>query len=362
MDDEEIVDYRNALIDLIAEAQPTFAELRMLAERSGIAPHLSSTIAEGTNDLVMEAIRAPIELNRLFVQIPIVLPHINRDHLEQVISERPDSLSPDQGDAHAANRTLSSAVHSQETVGRADIVLVTVNKTETDTLKDIMTAAAGQADRVYGRVNTYALYPTIGGTTVATVRSSMSSRGAGGAGFTVYDAVEELRPWGVIAVGIAFGFDEASQPIGQLLLSERLTDYEIRRVGTSTTGARLDVNRGPTNDAPPRLFGRFRDGGLEDLGIDVKAGQLLTGDKLIDNKDFLATLHTEFPEAIGGEMEGAGVQAAAHREGTEWLVAKAVCDYGTNKEQEKISRQKVAARNSARAVVRLLQEGALRAP
>ena len=245
----------------------------------------------------------------------------------------------------------------------ADLVLVTVNPIETEELKKALIAAVGKPWRVYGKINTYSIYPTIGDTTVATVRSSIGSRGASGASLTVYDAVDELRPWGVVAVGIAFGFDEARQPIGQLLLSAQLTDYEMRRAGTSGRGTRLDVHRGPTNDAPPRLLGRFRDGGLDDdLAMDVKAGEMLTGDKLVDNLNFRDALRAEFPEAIGGEMEGAGVQAAAHRQGTEWLVAKAVCDYGANKSEQKSARQRIAACKSAAAVVHLLGQGALRPP
>jgi nucleoside phosphorylase len=96
--------------------------------------------------------------------------------------------------------------------------------------------------------------------------------------------------------------------------------------------------------------------------MDVKTGEVLTGDKLVDNRDFRAALLAEFPEAIGGEMEGAGVQAAAHRQGTEWLVAKAVCDHGANKGEQKSVRQHIAASKSAAAVVHLLREGALRPP
>ena len=362
MDADEIIDYRNALADLIAEARPTFAELRQLTERTGIAAHSSTTIAEGTHDIVMEATRNSQLLDRLIKQLIVVLPHINRQKLAHIDDERPDLLRRE-SEIASPMLGIANPAAVQDPVEAADIVLVTVNKTETEELKKALIEVAGKPQRVYGRVNTYMLYPTIGDTTVATVRSSMGSRGAGGAGFTVYDAVDELRPWGVVAVGVAFGFDEARQPIGQLLLSAQLTDYEIRRVGTSDQGTRLDVHRGPTNDAPPRLFGRFRDGGLDDdLGMDVKVGEVLTGDKLVDNWDFRSALLDEFPEAIGGEMEGAGVQAAAHRQGTEWLVAKAVCDYGANKGEQKSVRQQIAASKSATAVMHLLREGALRSP
>lgn len=67
----------------------------------------------------------------------------------------------------------------------------------------------------------------------------------------------------------------------------------------------------------------------------VKPGPLLSGDTLLDNLDEKVRLFSQHPTAIGGEMEGAGLYAAASRHGAnkEWIVVKAVCDWadGTKK-------------------------------
>jgi hypothetical protein len=61
----------------------------------------------------------------------------------------------------------------------------------------------------------------------------------------------------------------------------------------------------------------------------------LSGEKLIDDPDFKAELFDQYPQAIGGEMEGAGLVAAALRGGVPWLLVKAVCDWGDGKKHSK---------------------------
>ncbi|MBY8854015.1 hypothetical protein K7G98_39625, partial [Saccharothrix sp. MB29] len=83
----------------------------------------------------------------------------------------------------------------------------------------------------FGPVNTYWRYGPIAGATVAHVRCTMGSGGTGGSSLTVTDAIRDLRPTCIIGVGIAFGIDRETQPIGQLLLSQKLSAYELQRVG-----------------------------------------------------------------------------------------------------------------------------------
>jgi nucleoside phosphorylase len=56
-------------------------------------------------------------------------------------------------------------------------------------------------------------------------------------------------------------------------------------------------------------------------------GPILSGEKLVDNGNFKKSLFTEFPTAIGGEMEGAGLAAAAERSRHDWIVVKGICDW-----------------------------------
>ena len=60
------------------------------------------------------------------------------------------------------------------------------------------------------------------------------------------------------------------------------------------------------------------------------------------------------PKAVGGEMEGAGVYAAASRENTAWVVVKAICDWGDGKKSKDY--QELAARNAAAVIRAMLEE------
>lgn len=53
----------------------------------------------------------------------------------------------------------------------------------------------------------------------------------------------------------------------------------------------------------------------------------LSDTPLVDNKEFRDQLLAEFPDALGGEMEGAGVYASATRRKVEVILVKAICDW-----------------------------------
>ena len=90
----------------------------------------------------------------------------------------------------------------------------------------------------------------------------------------------------------------------------------------------------------------------------MRFGQLLSGDKLIDNENERDALANQFPDAIGGEMEAFGAASAADRERVEWAVAKAICDWADgNKAADQPSRQRAAAVESAKFVRQCLDAG-----
>lgn len=266
----------------------------------------------------------------------------------------------------AADATVGSFLdssRSQIMPTEVDVVVLVTTQIEYDTMRKRLEAATGGAQpTAYAGSSTYTLYGQIGGATVALVRSSMGSSGPGGSTLTISDAVTRLQPWAVVAVGIAFAIDEAKSPIGQVLLSEQLVEYEPQRVGADEAGAMKIVHRGGRTPGSPILLSRFRDSQLDAQGLDVKSGQLLSGEKLIDNPDFKAALVEAFPDAIGGEMEGAGVFAATSRAAVHVLVVKAVCDYAMQKSDGKKERQEIAASAAADAFMHVLRSGGLARP
>ncbi len=241
-----------------------------------------------------------------------------------------------------------------------DVLLVTVNDAETMALREELEGAAGEGRLVHGERSSFWDYGPIGGVNVGMLRTSMGSGGVGGSAHSLGDAIRERRPSSVVAVGVCFGMDEDKQPIGQVIISERISAYELQRVGTDLLGEQVVVQRGTRTEASPRLVSRFRDGRLESLGLTVKTGELLSGEKLIDNIEFKSQLLSVYPDALGGEMEGAGVQTACDRAHVDWVVVKAVCDYAAEKARDKAARQETAARAAARAVVHVLSQGGLR--
>jgi len=156
-------------------------------------------------------------------------------------------------------------------------------------------------------------------------------------------------------VGIAFGMDERSQNIGDVLVSENLRLYELQRIGTDAGQSKIILR----NDRPhgsPWLLRVFKNAELNWHGAKVRFGCVLTGEKLVDNLDFREQLRAFEPEAIGGEMEGAGIYVACQDQKVDWLLIKAICDWADGKKDlDKKTRQELAAHNAAQFVLHTLQ-------
>src|SRR5260370_35156780 len=90
------------------------------------------------------------------------------------------------------------------------------------------------------------------------------------------------------------------------------------------------VPRGEEVQSGPVIYKRFRDlrRGWDADDAEVHFGTILSGEKLVDNPEFRAELLEMRPEAIGGEMEGAGLCAAAANHKVEWILVKAICNWG----------------------------------
>jgi hypothetical protein len=85
-------------------------------------------------------------------------------------------------------------------------------------------------------------------------------------------------------------------------------------------------------------------------------GLILSGEKLVDNIDFRGQLREFEPEAIGGEMEGAGLYVACQDARVDWVLVKSICDWADGrKDQSKDELQRNAAHNAASFVLHVLQ-------
>jgi len=235
-----------------------------------------------------------------------------------------------------------------------NILLVTVTKVETLAVLNAFPSAdtissAKKKPKMIGKFVYHSL-GNVGGIDVNLVRSEMGGVTPGGALSTIKDAIKLLAPVAVIMVGIAFGINPEKQKLGEILVSKQIFSYEPQKVKDNQ-----NIYRGDKVSAPYSIFRKFRDGDLYWEGARVHLGLILSGEKLINDLEFRKELQKREPEAIGGEMEGAGLYAAASDEGVDWILVKGICDFADGNKNDDAQAQ--AARNAASYVFHIIQLG-----
>jgi nucleoside phosphorylase/tetratricopeptide (TPR) repeat protein len=251
-------------------------------------------------------------------------------------------------------------------IRNADVLIVTVTDVESRAVIDVFREATGKnpkpepiGDRIYLDLS------DVNGTRVFMALSGMGTGGVVGSQEVVRKGIEALSPAAVIMVGIAFGINEQKQAMGDVLVSERLMLYDLRRIGTDREGSVTVIPRGDRPHASASLINRLQMASLrwDTSKAQVRFGLILSGDNLADNMDFRQQLLGFEPEAIGGEMEGAGLYVACQNSKVDWILVKAICDWADGrKAMDKDVRQQVAARNASAFVLHCLQQAPLKLP
>ena len=173
----------------------------------------------------------------------------------------------------------------------------------------------------------------------------MGSLRSGAALPRVADAIRHLRPYAVLAVGIAFG-DKRKQALADVLIADQVQSYEPARLNPDGK----HTWRSEKLPAESRWLERITQRPLQ--GVTQRKGLLLCGELLVDNAGFRKLLADEFPQAIGGDMESFGLAVACQHENVHWAVIKAVCDWGdgsidSDGDAKKTARQRRAALKAA---------------
>lgn len=187
------------------------------------------------------------------------------------------------------------------------------------------------------------------------VQSEQASGGPSGSALVVSSVLDRLAPDYLVAVGICCGTRPDRQELGHVLVSTQLRTMDHRRVGDSG-GEPLVVLRGDKVSASGVLLDRLRAAEIDWSGAKVHFGLMLSSSVLIDFAPLRDRMMTEEPDAVGAEMEGGGVYAAATGRHVPWIVVKAVSDWGAGKTDHA---QVPAARNAADFVVHMVNGGAL---
>jgi len=235
----------------------------------------------------------------------------------------------------------------RHSLGRTRILLVTATDLEDDVIGEMSDKKNLLPSPFRGQRGVYLTFGSIGDFEVFSARSRMGSVGIAGSETTTLDAIDDLSPSYIISTGIGFGRSEKEQSLGDILVSECVRFYEKQRVGTKKI-----IPRGDRVTASPILLQMSSIGRVLNRKTKIHTGIILSGEKLVDDPTFKSQLWELEPEAIGGDMEGAGVVSACIRRNKPWIVIKGIADWGENKGDKA---QPLAATNTFEFIFDLLE-------
>lgn len=227
-----------------------------------------------------------------------------------------------------------------------DIVIMVVTPTELSQVLNLLKPFSDRDSlvKIIIRQETYYL-GVYGCFKIAVCKSMMGTGGPTGSTLVAENAIKQWNPLALIMIGIAFGASYTKQKPADVLVARDLFPYETQRVTDRAITYRSPIP--PTDATLVNRFDNARDWNFQrpdGTKVDFHLGRMFSGEKLIDSQQFKARLMKREPEAIGGEMEGAGVWAAASRNNIAWVVVKGVCDWADHKEK---SLQEMAAASAA---------------
>ncbi len=258
----------------------------------------------------------------------------------------------------ALNAIPPDQLYDPQVVLQDDIIaLVTFNEHETAAIQKKF-KELGPPQPYPSRAIACDILGRLGGSTIVHCVSEQGLNRAQQTCQALVDALPMLRA--IIGVGIAFGVDERKQKIGDVLVAQSAYDYEFVRQGIPPEA------RGLTYPCSGKLLQLFRhvDQTLKSSEAYVGRwprlhfGTLLSGNKLVDDREFRDNLAKMAANVIGGEMEGLGFYFTVDNKETkiDWLIVKAICDWGANKNNpHKEKDQKIAAENAAIVVYETLR-------
>ena len=200
----------------------------------------------------------------------------------------------------------------------------------------------------------------IGGTEIMLAQVGPGTVTLDAAGVAAAALVDELGPDHLILTGICYGLrdDDArsAQRLGDVVVASQLRLIAHERVTQTDDGVR-HTKRGGEVHPSPMLLDRLRSASHDWQGAaTVHFGPVLSESVLVDSRSYRQHLKEREPEAIAGEMEGAGVYAAALRGKVDWALVKGICDWGYEKGDK---HQRLAADNASSFVVHMIRTGGL---
>ena len=210
--------------------------------------------------------------------------------------------------------------------------LKSMGDTENDKIIETFTNA--EAGKIKFYIGKYGQYPVVVGMSAP----GKAQQGPLDACNVTTKLMNTVKPRYVIAVGICYGMDKSKTFSGDVIVANLICDYKCIRVGDKDTL----IPRGGIPPVGRTLLQVFGDPigythTQDDIDVKVHCGGFIARPDLVDNPIYKKQLKCFWPNALGGEMEGAGIMAAIENAtyiGVEAIVIKAICDWGDGKKNE----------------------------
>jgi nucleoside phosphorylase len=244
--------------------------------------------------------------------------------------------------------------------GRRSVLVLVINEIERDAVIAAAARSGGGRDPTADRVGTQAVYRLgpIGSADVVLAQSEQGTVSSGAMTLTAKALLDGLTPDAVILTGVCYGlksrrYDGGDQELTDLIVSTQLRSQDHRKVTVGPDGERFEITRGARPEPAARLLSHARAAARGWPGAPVHFGPVVSLNTLLDNDEERTRVKRLDEEAVAGEMELAGLYAAAARTKTDWILVKGISDWGVGKSD---GQQEAAAANAAGFVIALIEQ------
>ena len=227
--------------------------------------------------------------------------------------------------------------------------LKSMGDTENDKIIETFTNA--EAGKIKFYIGKYGQYPVVVGMSAP----GKAQQGPLDANDVTTKLMNTVKPRYVIAVGICYGMDKSKTSSGDVIVANLICDYTCLRVGdkdtlqprggTPSVGATLlQVFSSPVG------YSHTQDG----KKVEVRCGPFIARPDLVDSPKYKEELKRLKPDALGGEMEGAGIMAAVKNDTSKYkveaIIIKAICDWGDGEKSKAADWKPFSSHAAARYV------------
>lgn len=184
----------------------------------------------------------------------------------------------------------------------------------------------------------------------------LTGTGRVNAAVSTVHAIHTWNPCLILVAGTAGGFQDRNVALGDVIVAREVLDYEAQRLDGGSTVRWVDY------EPDASLYALAKSIRLpQTLGnhSQVRFGSILSGDKVLASKAAVERFLALREDALGVEMEGAGVAFASAKSDVPWLMIRGIADFADdNKHKDAKQWTTVACDSVARFVHTLLERWA----